>query len=96
MSRLSDAERRIRAQVAAHSRLARERPDEITLAARQGLLARFERDADPDGTLPERERRRRAWHLYQAHLYRMQLAGLRARRLAAEAAVAREVTDVAD
>ena len=82
---LTDAERRIRGKLAAHTNLARRAPDKVTEAARHGLLKRFESEADPDGSLPESERLRRTWHLYQAHLCRMQLASLKARRLAAEA-----------
>jgi hypothetical protein len=92
---LSAVERRLRGKIAAHTNLARHTSDKVTEAARQGLLKRFEAEADPDGTLPERERLRRAWHLYMAHMYRMQLASLKARRLAAEAA-AQGVTDVTD
>ena len=80
---LTDAERRIRSKIAGHTTQARHGPDEITKAARLGLLKKFEAEADPDGTLPERDRLRRAWHLYMAHMYRMQLASLKARHLAA-------------
>jgi hypothetical protein len=92
---LTVAERRLRGKIAAHTNLARHAPDKVTEAARQGLLKKFEAEADPDRTLPERERLRRAWHLYMAHMYRMQLASLKARRLAVETA-AREVADVTD
>ena len=93
---LTAAERRIRGRIAAHANLARRPSDKVTEAARQGFLKGFLAKADPDGTLPDRERLRRAYHLHMAHMYRMQLASLKARRLAAEANRAQEVTDVAD
>jgi hypothetical protein len=43
------------------------------------LLAKFEAEADPDGRLPDEERRRRAEHLRKAHMARMALASSRAR-----------------
>lgn len=79
---LTARERKLRAQIAAHSLHARRRGDEVTEAARRGLLLRFERDADPTDSLPPAERQRRAWHLYQAHMARMRLARAKARRLA--------------
>jgi hypothetical protein len=35
-------------------------PRETTKPARDAFMARFEREVDPDGRLPEAERRRRA------------------------------------
>jgi hypothetical protein len=40
--------------------VARHGPDAIAARARDGLWARFEREADPDGALAPEERRRRA------------------------------------
>ena len=77
---LTPQQRRLRAQVAAHVQWASE-PDRSarTKAARDGLLAKFEAEADPDGRLPAEERRRRAEHLRKAHMARMALASSRAR-----------------
>jgi hypothetical protein len=45
-----------------HNRSARPRP------AREAFLERFERQVDPDGTLPIEERRRRAEHAKRAYM----------------------------
>ena len=57
-----------------------------TEPARDGLRARFEREADPDGTLSPDERARRADHLMRAHMLRMSLKAKNARRKTREAA----------
>jgi hypothetical protein len=49
-----------------HDRTARTRP------ARETFLKRFEKEVDPDGTLPPEERRERAEHAKRA--YMLQLA----------------------
>lgn len=62
------------------------RTDDRTAAtepARRGLRAKFEREADPDGTLLPHERARRADQLMQAHMLRMSRAAAQARRRAA-------------
>lgn len=51
-----------------------------TAPARAALLARFERQADPDGTLLPDERARRADHLRKAYFLRLALKSARARR----------------
>jgi hypothetical protein len=43
------------------------------------MLAKFEREVDPDGVLPAKERRRRAENARQAHMQRMALASSKAR-----------------
>ena len=77
---LSPAERTLRARLAAHTMHARNDPEAITAKARAGFLAKFEREADPDGVLPPEERRRRAEHLRSAHFARLALASAKARR----------------
>lgn len=52
----------------------------------EGLLARFEREADPDGKLDPAERRRRAELLRKAHMTRLALKSAKARRKRTEAA----------
>lgn len=51
-----------------------------TEPARAGLRARFEREADPSGTLSPDERARRADSLMRAHMTRMSLRAAQARR----------------
>jgi hypothetical protein len=64
-----DINRRIAAEISwarTHDRAARTRP------ARETFLKRFEKEVDPDGTLPPEERRQRADHAKRA--YMLQLA----------------------
>jgi len=77
---MSPAERSLRARIAAHAMHARNDPVEITAKARAAFLAKFERQADPEGVLPPEERRRRAEHLRSAHFARLALASAKARR----------------
>ncbi|WP_370332603.1 hypothetical protein [Mycolicibacterium hippocampi] len=44
------------------------------------MLDKFERQVDPDGTLPSAERARRAEHARKAHFQRMALKSAQARR----------------
>jgi hypothetical protein len=73
-------DRALRARLAAHSKWANHDPIDGTAAARAAFLDRFDRDADPEGTLPPAERARRAAHLRKAYFTRLALASARARR----------------
>ena len=73
--------RRFYAQSAAHARWAKHDPVEGTQAARAAFPAKFLQEADPDGTLPEKERARRAAHLRKAHFARMAAKSAAARRM---------------
>jgi hypothetical protein len=57
---------------------------EITAPARRAFLDRFEREADPDGTLDPAERARRASHLKRAYFGRLALKSAQARRRRAQ------------
>ena len=76
-----DLERRISAQIAAHESWANT-PDRTarTAPARAALMARFEREVDPDGTLPPDERARRAENARKAYFLRLSLKSARSRR----------------
>ena len=50
-----------------------------TEPARRGLRAKFAREVDPDGTLPEAEREFRIEQRFRAHMLRMTLASAAAR-----------------
>jgi hypothetical protein len=76
---LSPEQRVLRAQIAANSRWSKEDPREGTKPARAAFERRFELEVDPDGTLPEVERRRRAGAAMRAHMQRLALASSRAR-----------------
>lgn len=52
----------------------------VAARARKGLAAKFEREADPDGVLPEAERQRRAALLMRAHMLRLSSKSAAARR----------------
>ena len=84
---LTPQQRRLRAEIAAHARWSREDPTATAIRAQAGLLAKFEREVDPDGTLTPAERARRAEHARRAHMKRLALrsAQARARRAAAPA-----------
>ncbi len=75
---LSPGERRLRARLAAHSVHSRGRTN--TAPARAAFNDRFEREVDPDGVLPEPERKRRAEHARKAYFTRLALASSKARR----------------
>lgn len=79
-------ERRLSAQIAAHESWA-QTPDRSarTAKARAALMAKFEAEADPDGTLLPAERARRAEHLRKAHFQRLALKSAQSRRRAREA-----------
>ena len=64
----SPAERTAHARYAAHLRWAREPDRRAAMApAWAGFVAKFLREVDPDGRLPEEERQRRARSLMAAH-----------------------------
>ncbi len=81
MPGLSPSERVLSARLAAHTLHARlADPVAHTAPARQAFLDRFEREVDPDGTLPPAERARRAEHARKAYFTRLALASAKARR----------------
>jgi len=75
------SDRSLAARIAAHDSWA-QTPDRSarTAPARAALLAKFERDVDPDGVLAPAERRRRAESARRAHYTRMALRSAQARR----------------
>lgn len=79
---LSSAERKLRASLAAHTMHAKHDSKATTAAGRAAFEARFEAEVDPDGVLPEPERRRRAEHARKAYFTRLALKSARARRKA--------------
>jgi hypothetical protein len=77
---LSPTERVLRARAAAHAKHAKYDAKAAMDKARAAFLASFERQADPEGSLPAAERERRAQQLRSAHFARLALASARARR----------------
>ena len=80
MPDLSQSQRSMRARIGAHALHATHDSRELTAPARAAFLARFEAEVDPDGVLPEAERRRRAEHARKAYFAKLALASARARR----------------
>ena len=66
-------------RIGAHRLHATHDPTKTTARARAAFLARFEREVDPDGVLPEGERRRRAEYARKAHFARLALKSAQAR-----------------
>jgi len=80
----SQHDRALIARIAAAERWARTTDRAAATApARQGLAAKFEREADPDGVLPADERARRGDLLMRAHMLRMARRSAQARRRSA-------------
>ncbi len=77
---LTPAERSMRARLAAHVSHSRHDPKERTRAARDKFEERFLDEVDPDRTLPEAERLRRAGHARKAYFTRLALKSAQARR----------------
>ncbi len=86
---LTPSERALRARIASHASWAStEDPAARTApartASRTALDTRFEREVDPDGTLPPAERTRRAEHARKAYFAGLALKSARSRRKARE------------
>jgi hypothetical protein len=77
---LNPTERVLRARAAAHAKHAKYDANAAMDKARAAFLARFDRQADPDGVLPVVERQRRAQQLRSAYFARLALASAKARR----------------
>src|SRR5665647_3846958 len=76
-----DTVTRLRASIAAHESWSRTTDRSArTAPARAALMARFEREVDPEGVLPPDERARRADHKRRAYFGRLALKSARARR----------------
>lgn len=76
---LTPEQRSLRARIAAYALHASHDPRETTKPARDAFMARFERQVDPEGKLPEAERRRRADAAKKAYFNGLALKSARAR-----------------
>ena len=79
---LTAAQRSLRARIAAHLLHAQHDSRELTAKARAKFLAGFLDEVDPDRTLPETERLRRAEHARSAYFSRLALLSSKARERA--------------
>lgn len=80
---LSPSQRSQRARIASLARWSKESPAANAARGQAGLLAKFEREVDPDGVLPAAERRRRAECARKLHMARLSLKASKARAGAA-------------
>lgn len=77
---LTPEQRALRARIAANARWSRDRDRKGQARRGQaGLLARFEAQVDPDGTLPAAERRRLAENARAEHMARLSFLASKAR-----------------
>ena len=79
---MTPEQRSLRARLAAHQKWAHTDAVEGTARARAAFMARFEAEVDPDGVLPEAERRRRAESARKAYFAKLALASSIARKKA--------------
>lgn len=68
-----------RARIAALARWSKEDPAKNAERGQAGLIAKFEREVDPDGVLSDAERRRRAECRRREHLARLSYASSKAK-----------------
>lgn len=76
---LTAEQRVIRARIAALARWSKEDPKPTAERGQAGLLAKFEREVDPDKVLPPEERRRRANVAQRLHMTKLAFAASKAR-----------------
>lgn len=72
--------RSLRGRIGAYALHAKYDSRELTAPARAKFLARFLEQVDPDRTLPEQERLRRAYQALRAHMARLALRSAQARQ----------------
>jgi hypothetical protein len=77
---LTPSEAALRGRIGAYKLHSMYDPRETTAKARETFLSRFEREVDPDGTLPEPERLRRAEAARKAYFASLAYKSAKARR----------------
>lgn len=80
---LTPEQRSQSARIAALTRWSKESPAANAARGQAGLLARFEREVDPNNELPPAERSRRAVAARRAHMSRLALKSSQSRGAAA-------------
>lgn len=70
----------LRGRLGAHTVHARYDSRQLTAKARKSFLESFEREVDPEGILPPKERARRAAHARKAYFTKLALKSAQARR----------------
>src|SRR5918996_4334435 len=79
-SKFTPEERAVRSRIAAHVLHSKYDSKVLTANGRKAFLERFEKEVDPEGKLPEAERKRRAEHARKAYFSRLGYLSGRARR----------------
>ena len=83
--KLTDSQRVLRGQIAANTRWGRTRDrTAATAPGRRAFIEKFEREADPDGTLNPAERAKLAENLRRAYYQKLAFRSARARQRAKE------------
>lgn len=82
---LTPTERSVRARMGAYALHSQHDPRVTTQAARAAFLQHFEEKVDPDHILPPEERARRGRAAHRAHMLRLALKSVLARRRRREA-----------
>jgi hypothetical protein len=77
---MTPGERKLRARIAGLTRAATSDMRQVAAHARDAKWQRFLQQADPEGTLPEAERLRRAHDLQKLEMSRLSLAALEAKK----------------
>lgn len=80
---LTREERSQNARRAALIRWSRESPAQNAARGQAGLLKKFEKEVDPDGVLPEKERQRRAECRRRVHMIELSQMAVEARAVKA-------------
>jgi hypothetical protein len=75
-----DSAQSLRGRIGAFAVHAKYDSREITAPARAAFMARFEREVDPEGVLPQAERRRRATYARQRYFAQLAYKSAKARR----------------
>lgn len=78
---LDPAARTLRARIGAFAMHSKHPIEATTRAGLDAANARFERDVDPDGSLPEAERARRVVAARRAHMVKLALRSRQARQI---------------
>jgi hypothetical protein len=76
----ANREQALRGRIGGYAKASRYPKGELTRAAREQFLAKFEKEVDPEGLLPPEERQRRAKAALRAHMARLAGKSATARR----------------
>ena len=81
---MTPEERSLRARMGGYAVAAKYDTREVTRPARDAFMAKFDKQVDPDGKLPEAERERRAQAAMQLHMRQLAWRRWKPRRTASK------------